>query len=91
MRNHDTPASGVRISCSLERFRDCSDLIDFEEQGVTCFLVDGFLDAKRIGDGKIVADNLTVVFGAERSPSVPVILLEGIFDTVVNQFQARST
>jgi hypothetical protein len=81
MGHHDTPASGVGVSCGLQRFGDTSDLVDLEEEGIACFLLNGVFDTDWVGDGEIVADYLTVVFGTEVGPSFPVILIKWILDT----------
>ena len=81
MRDHDTPTCSVGIGGSLKGFSDSSDLIDLEEEGIACFLLDGVLDTDGVGDSEIVTDDLTIVFGAVVGPCLPVILVEGILDT----------
>ena len=81
VRDHDTPAGGVGIGGSLEGFGDRSDLVDFEEEGIACFLLDGVFDTDGVGDCEIVTDDLVVVFGAEVGPGLPVVLVERILDT----------
>jgi hypothetical protein len=82
MRDHDTPSCSVGIGGGLERFSDTSDLVDFEKEGIACFFLNGVFDTDWVGDGEIVADDLAVVFGAEVGPGFPIILIEGILDTI---------
>jgi hypothetical protein len=81
MGDHDAPACGVGVCSGLEGFGDGSNLVDFEEEGVTGLLLDGFLDADGVGDGEIVADDLVVVFAGKVGPSLPIILIKWIFNT----------
>jgi hypothetical protein len=81
MGHHDTPASSVGVSGGLERLGDSSDLVDFEKEGIACFLLDGVFDADWVGDSEIVTDDLTVVLSAEVGPSFPVILIKRILNT----------
>jgi hypothetical protein len=81
MGDHDAPAGCVGVCGGLEGFGDGSDLVDFEEEGITRFLVNGFLDADGVGDGEIVADDLVVVFAGKVGPGLPIILIKWIFNT----------
>lgn len=81
MRDHDTPPCSVGIGGGLEGLGDSSDLIDFEKEGITRFPLNGVFDTDWVGDCEIVTNDLTVVFSAEVSPSLPVILIERILNT----------
>jgi hypothetical protein len=54
MGHHDTPASSVGVLGGLNRFSQSADLVDFEEQSVAGFGVDGTLDAFGVGHGQVV-------------------------------------
>lgn len=55
-------------------------MVDLEQETVASLLVDGSLDAERVGDGQVVADNLDRGVRDEAGPLIPVILIEGVFD-----------
>ena len=64
----------------LDGLRDCSDLVDLEQETVASFFLDSGLDTKGVGDSEVVADNLDATFLGEVNPSLPIILVEGILD-----------
>jgi len=64
----------------LDRLRDGTDLVDLKQETVASLLLNGGLDAERVGDGKVVTDNLDAAVGGEVRPSLPVVLVEGILD-----------
>lgn len=80
VRNHDTPVVGLSELSSLDRFRDGTDLVDLEEETVAGLLLDGSLDTKRVGDGKVITDDGDTGVSAEVRPSLPVVLVEGVLD-----------
>lgn len=55
-------------------------MVDLEQETVASLLVDGSLDAERVSDGQVVADNLDRGVRDEAGPFLPVILIEGVFD-----------
>ena len=81
MGDHDAPAGIERVCCGLEGFGDGSDLVDFEEEGVTSLPLDSFLDTDWVCDGEIVTYDLAIVLAGKVSPSLPIILIEWIFNT----------
>jgi hypothetical protein len=70
----------VRRDLRLDRFRDGSNLVDLKQETVASFFLNSNLDTKGVRDGEVVANNLDTTFGGEVSPSLPVILVEGILD-----------
>ena len=64
----------------LDGLRDGPDLVDLKQETVASLLLDGSLDAERVGDGKVVTDNLDATIGGEVRPSLPIVLVEGILD-----------
>ena len=81
VRDHDTPACGVGVRGGLEGLGNTSDLVDLEKERVAGFSLDRVFDTDGVGDREIVTDDLTIVSGAEVSPGLPVVLIEGILDT----------
>ena len=64
----------------LDGLRDGSDLVDLKQETVASLLLDGSFDAEGVGDSKIVTDDLDATFFGEVSPSLPIVLVEGILD-----------
>ena len=64
----------------LDGLGDGPDLVNLKQETVASLLLDGGLDAERIGDGKVVTDNLDATVGGEVRPSLPIVLVEGILD-----------
>ena len=66
----------------VEGFRQSTDLIDFDEDGVGSAGFDAARQAFGIGDKKVVADDLNLVseFFSHQFPSVPVILGQAVLD-----------
>jgi hypothetical protein len=64
----------------LDGLGDGSDLVDLEQETVASLLLDSSLDTEGVGDSKVVADDLDATFGGEVSPSLPIVLIEGILD-----------
>jgi hypothetical protein len=81
VRDHNAPACGVGVRGGLEGLGNTSDLVDLEKEGVAGFSLDRVFDTDGVGDCEIVTDDLTIVLGAEVSPGLPVVLIEGILDT----------
>ena len=64
----------------LDGLRDGPDLVDLKQETVTSLLLNGGLDAERVGDSKVVTDNLDPAVGGKVRPSLPIVLVEGILD-----------
>ena len=64
----------------LDGLGDGSDLVDLKQETVTSLLLDGSFDAEGVGDSKVVADDLDATIGGEVSPSLPIILVEGVLN-----------
>ncbi|KAI6759168.1 hypothetical protein HG531_013929 [Fusarium graminearum] len=80
VRDHDTPAVGVRVLGSLDGLGQGTNLVDLEKESVARLELDGLLDAERVGDSQIITDNLDVLGLGEVAPSLPVVLSEGVLD-----------
>ena len=64
----------------LDRLRDGTDLVNLEEETVAGLLLDRSLDAERVGDREVVADDLDAGLAGEVAPRLPVVLVEGVLD-----------
>ena len=64
----------------LDRLRDGTDLVHLEEETVAGLLLDRSLDAERVGDREVVADDLDAGLAGEVAPRLPVVLVEGVLD-----------
>jgi hypothetical protein len=64
----------------LDGLGDGSDLVDLKQETVASFLLNGSLDTEGISDGKVVTDDLDATIGGEVSPSLPIVLVEGILN-----------
>ena len=64
----------------LDRLGDGTDLVDLEEETVARLLLDGSLDAERVGDRQVISDDLDAALRGEVGPRLPVVLVERIFD-----------
>jgi hypothetical protein len=80
VRNHDTPASGEGVLGGVDGLGNGTDLVDLEEKSVASLGLDSLLDELRVGDGKVIADNLEVGGLVEVAPGLPVVLGEGVLD-----------
>ncbi|KAI6754374.1 hypothetical protein HG530_012888 [Fusarium avenaceum] len=80
VRDHDTPAVGVRVLGGLDGLGQSTNLVDLEEEGVARLELNGLLDAERVGDSQIVTNNLDVLGLGEVAPGLPVVLSEGVLD-----------
>lgn len=80
MRAHDRPVVALGELCSLNRLRDCADLVDLEEETVARLLLNGSLDSQRVGDSQVVTNDSDTAVGGEVRPSLPVVLVEGVLD-----------
>ena len=72
--------------CQLNRadgFGKRSDLVYFDQNAIGNRFVDSALQASRVGDKQIVADQLNLVADllSQQFPSVPVIFVKTVFDT----------
>ena len=92
VRSHDTPTILLGKFDGIDGFGNGSDLVDLKQQTVGGLLFDGLLDFDGVGDGQVISDNLDLVsnFGDNLGPVLPVILVEGVFDSdngvFVNEF-----
>ncbi len=66
----------------FEGFGDGADLVDLDQDGVGDLLLDSLLQALRVGDEEVVADELDFVADllGEELPAVPVVFGEAVFD-----------
>ncbi len=78
--DHDTPAVGLRQLARVDRLGHTADLVDLEEQAIAGLLLNGRLNALRVGHGQVVADQLDRCVGLELGPRGPVVLLERVLD-----------
>jgi hypothetical protein len=60
MRHHDTPTCSVRVLCRLNGFRERTDLVDLEQQGIARLQLDRLLDTDRICDSQVIASKKSV-------------------------------
>ena len=76
------PAGSARQLDRVERLGQRADLVELDEHGVRGVLVDAALDALRVRDEQVVADELHAVAEALRQqlPASPVVLGEAILD-----------
>jgi len=82
MGDHDAPTGIEGVCGGLKGFANGSDLIDFEEEGVTGLLFDGSFDTDGVCDSEIVSDDLVLVLTSKVCPCLPIILIEWIFNTI---------
>jgi hypothetical protein len=68
----------VNISGQLSAPR--SERTCLQEEAVTGLLLYGSLDTDRVSDGQIVTNDLDTAVCSEVRPSLPVILVEGVFN-----------
>lgn len=54
MGDHDTPTSSECVLRSLNSFRDGTNLVNLEKQGIASVGVNGLLDELGVGDSKII-------------------------------------
>ena len=80
VRGHHAPAGLLGHAHRLDRLGDGADLVDLEQQRVARLLLDGRLDARRVGHEQVVADDLAEARGGEGRGVVPVVLVEGVLD-----------
>ena len=80
VRGHHAPAGLLGHAHGLDRLGDRPDLVDLEQQRVAGLLLDGGLDARRVGDEQVVADDLAEPGGGEGGGVVPVVLVKGVLD-----------
>lgn len=80
VRDHDTPAIGVRVLGGLDGLGQSTDLVDLEEESIARLELNGLLDAERVGDSQVITDNLNVLGLGEVAPGLPVVLGEGVLD-----------
>lgn len=78
--DHDTPTSSLGVLGGLDGFGQGTNLVNLEQQGVACLLLDGGSNALGVGDKQIIADELVVRGGFKQAPVVPVILVESILN-----------
>lgn len=74
------PGTAGKKDIRLNRLRDGTDLVDLEQESVTGLLLDSHLDSSRVGDQKVVTDNLDLGGLVIGGPGVKVILVEWILD-----------
>ena len=77
---HDTPVVGLGELNSLDRLGDGSDLVDLQQETVTGLLLNGSLDPLGVGHSQVITDDLNLVGLGEVGPSIPVVLVKGVFD-----------
>lgn len=82
MADHNAPAGGLTHVGGLNRLGDSADLVDLQEQSVAKLLVNTSLDTGRVGNQKVVTNNLDTLVKLLGHFDVrcKVILVEGIFD-----------
>ena len=80
--HHRLVAVVVRQGDGLEGLRQGADLVDLDQQGVGCVLLDALGQAGRVGDEEVVADQLDLVADllGQLDPAVPVVLVQRILD-----------
>mmetsp|Transcript_16773 Transcript_16773/g.54607 ORF Transcript_16773/g.54607 Transcript_16773/m.54607 type:complete len:458 (-) Transcript_16773:185-1558(-) len=82
MGAHDTPARLLAHLDRVDRLGDGPDLVHLEQQRVARLVVDGLPDARHVGDGEVIADDLAgpADVGRHLGPRRPVVLVERVFD-----------
>ena len=67
---------------SVGSLREGTDLVNLNQQGVRSLLFDAFLQASRVGDEEVVADDLDLVadLSGELGVALPVVFLQRILD-----------
>jgi len=80
--DHNTPASSLGHVRGFDGLSDGTDLVDLKEEGVAELLVNSGLYALRVGDEKIVANNLDALVETlgHLDVGAEVVLVEGIFN-----------
>merc|ERR1740121_1727592 len=79
---HHTPiALLAKLDC-VDGFREAADLVHLEQKGVASLGIDGLFDAIDIGHREVIPYHLRwpADLLCEESPSIPVILVEGVLD-----------
>lgn len=80
MRAHDRPVVALRELSSLDRLRDCTNLVDLEQETVAGLLLDGRLDTQGVRDSQVIANDGDAAVGRKVRPGLPVVLVEGVLD-----------
>src|SRR6185437_14740402 len=67
---------------TIERLRECADLIDLDQNRIRNTEIDSLLQEDRVGNEQIVSDKLHLVANliSQQLPTLPIILSHAVFD-----------
>lgn len=57
--HHNTPAGTKGVLGSLNSFRNSTNLVDLQQEGIAGLGLDGLLDESRVGDGQIITNTVS--------------------------------